>query len=232
MSLEVAHKNAAKPPLPSLREPALTITDAGLALGRTVPAKLGRNAGGMPQLAIDGAEERIFALLATVYGKAARLAVLGNIRRASTYWSQGESILAAIELALGGLPPLDDPDAASLRLSLGEKLLAAGVTPRELIIACGLDPAALDTLKAGFNPNELRIPAGNGRGSGDWTTAGNSTTLDPSEPVRSLLGPVKYAPVDGPAPPAVESAGSTLTPQLSFAVQAKGVHFNRPPPIS
>lgn len=35
-----------------------------------------------------------------------------------------------------------------------------------------------------------------------------------------------------PAPPAVESAGSTLIPQLSFAVQAKGVHFNRPPPIS
>lgn len=42
-----------------------------------------RNAGGTPQLAIDGREERILALLAIIYGKSAGPSVLGHIRRAS-----------------------------------------------------------------------------------------------------------------------------------------------------
>jgi hypothetical protein len=38
---------------------------------------------GAPEIAIDGAEQRIVALLAVAYGKTARPGVLGNARRAA-----------------------------------------------------------------------------------------------------------------------------------------------------
>ena len=38
-----------------------------------------------------------------------------NIRRAAQYWGEGETHLASIELALAGLPPLDDAKQASFR---------------------------------------------------------------------------------------------------------------------
>lgn len=119
----------------------------------------------MPQLAIDGNEERILALLAIIYGKAVGPDVLGNIRRSSLEWRRGEPCLAQIHLAHSGLPALADPEEGSFRLSLGEKALADGAAPRELMKACGLDTAPLDLIKAGSNPGEARVHAGNGRGS-------------------------------------------------------------------
>ncbi len=78
--------------------------------------------------------------------------MLNNIRRASQYWRKDEASLAAIEFALTGLPPLPDHEQASFRLLLGKKLLTEGVTPRELMNACGFDLAPLDLMKTGFNP--------------------------------------------------------------------------------
>lgn len=165
-----------------------TITAQGLLLAGTVLAKMGRDRDGSPGLAIDGEEERILALLALAYDRPVGPPVLDNIRRASANWSKGEPVLAAIDLALGGLSPLGDVEAASLRLSLGDKLLADGLSPRDLLKGCGYDPAPLDALKAGYNSLEPRIPAGNGLGSGDWTTdggAGESPGDGSSSPPRN-----------------------------------------------
>ncbi len=64
-------------------EPTMTLTDDGLVLGDgTVLAKR-RSAAGHPQLALDGIEERVVALLSVTYGSAVDPAVLGNIRRAA-----------------------------------------------------------------------------------------------------------------------------------------------------
>jgi hypothetical protein len=120
--------------------PVMTITGEGLVLGATVLAKMGRDRCGMQELSVGGAAERILALLAVVYGKAVGPEILGYVRRTSNYWRQGETALAEIELALGRLRPLNDVEAASLRLSLAERLLADGTTPRELMEACALDP--------------------------------------------------------------------------------------------
>jgi hypothetical protein len=125
----------------------MTITDEGLVLGATVLAPMRRDACGTPALVINGAEERILALLAIVYGKTVGARVLDNVRRASKYWGQGERHLASIELALSGLPWLANAETESHRLLFGGELLAAGVAPRALTEACGLDPALFDVIK-------------------------------------------------------------------------------------
>jgi hypothetical protein len=87
---------------------------------------MGRDRYGMQEPALEGAAERILALLAVVYGKVVGPEILGYVRRASNRWRQGETALAEIELVLGGLQQLNDVEAASLHLSLGERLLADG----------------------------------------------------------------------------------------------------------
>ncbi len=185
---------------PDPLEPVMTIIDEGLVLGATVLAPMGRDAWGMPELMIDGGEERILALLALAYGKTIEPVVLGNIRRAAREWRCGETCLAQIQLAHSGLPPLPDAGKASSRLLLGEELLAAGTTPRDLMKACGLGSAPLDLLKTGYSPDQPRVPAGNPNG-GQWTSAENESTIShPDERVRSLLVSINYIPVQGLPP--------------------------------
>ena len=144
MDAEAPHRDSGQPRSPRSHEPAPTITDDGLVLGRTVLAKMERDAFGYLVLAIDRAEDYILALLAVAYGKPADPKVLDNIRRVAAAWRDGETCLALIHLALAGLPPLSGCDALH-RPALADGLLADGLPPRELIIkACGLDPAPLD----------------------------------------------------------------------------------------
>ena len=56
-----------------------------------------------------------------------------------------------------------------MRLFVADVLLAAGVTPRTLMKAQGLDPTPLALLKANFNPAQPRWAAGSGRDSGRWS---------------------------------------------------------------
>jgi len=83
-------------------------------------------------------------------------------------WGRGEPCLAQIHLAHSGLCRLPDAEKASSCLLVGGQLLANGIAPRELIRACGLNPAPLDLLKAGYDPDQPRVPAGNSDG-GQWT---------------------------------------------------------------
>lgn len=166
-----------------------------MVLGATVLAKVSLDADGSPHLTIDGTEERILALLSTVHGKAVGPAVLDYIRRASTEWRRGEACLAHIHLTHSGLPRLADVEEGSFRLFLGDRLLAGGVAPRELIKACGLDPESLHLVKAGYDPDQPRVPAGNPDG-GEWTNADASSpttaaTANAADEVSS------YTPVHG-----------------------------------
>lgn len=165
----------------------MTITREGLVLGTSLLAAIDGDAFGSAGPGVEGAEQRILALLSTSYGKSVGPRVLNNIRRASQYWRKGEASLAAIELALTGLPPLPDQEQASFRLLLGEKLLTEGVTPRDLMNACGFDLAPLDLVKTGFNPGQPRVPAGNPDG-GQWTSGDGSGEVggsaSPAEPER------------------------------------------------
>ncbi len=150
---------------------SMTLTDEGLVLGAgTVLAKAGFDQWGRFELALNGAEQRILALLAVAYGRPVSPSVLDNIRRASQQWSRGETCLALIHLAYIGLPKLPDQKEASFRLSLAEGALADGVTPGDLLKACCIDNVGLDLLKGGYDPSQPRAPKGTPAG-GQWTTA-------------------------------------------------------------
>ena len=84
---------------------------------------------------------------------------------------------------------------------LSARNLGGGPRPRELIEACRLGPAPLD-LKAGFNPDQPRVPAGNSDG-GQWTS---DETLSAS---------------------ALEGVGSSMPPQgaPSSAVRGTGPKY-------
>jgi hypothetical protein len=173
---------------------SLTITGEGLVLGATVLAEMRRDASGMPLLAADGAPERILALLFIAYGKTVGPETLGNIHRAAKEWSRGETCLAQIHLAHSGLPRLPDDDEAPFRLFLGDKLLIEGLTPRELIKACGLETGPLDLLKSGYQPDQPRVPAGNPDG-GQWIAADASpSTVNEVKPGTRFAA---YKPVRG-----------------------------------
>ena len=70
--------------------PVMTFTGEGLVLGGAILAPPHRDRGAT-EIAIDGTEERILALLAVAYRKTTGPGVLGNIRRAARYWRRGET---------------------------------------------------------------------------------------------------------------------------------------------
>jgi len=63
------------------------------------------------------------------------------------------------------LPPLETNEQA-FRLFAADALLETGLSPRRLMKALDLDPAPLDLLQK-YNPDQPRIPAGNGRQAAD-----------------------------------------------------------------
>jgi hypothetical protein len=156
-----------------------TITEDGLMLGAgTVLAKIDYSSQPTAGLVLDkAAEDRLLALLAAAYRRPVERRVLGRIRRASQYWKDGQRHLASIELALTGLSALTDEHEASYRLYLADRLIGAGVSPREVTKALAVDPASGDRSKAGFNPAELRVPPGNGRDSGDWSDGNGASAI-------------------------------------------------------
>jgi hypothetical protein len=159
----------------------MTVTEQGLVLGAGILlAKMGEDG-----LCLDGEEERILTLLAIAYRGDVPGAKMGIFRRVSKHWQGGDKCLAAILLAQSGLPEIDEDVA--YRLSLAARLIDAGVTPRELPRELGLNPVQLDVSK--YDENQPRVPAGNGRESGQWTSGGAS----------------------GPAPSEGRSAGATST---------------------
>ncbi len=53
------------------------------------------------------------------------------------------------------------------------------MTPRALMKGLGLDPAALDGLEK-YNPDQPRVPAGNGRANGQWGSGGGASGAAPT----------------------------------------------------
>jgi hypothetical protein len=144
------------------------MTEHGLVLGAGILlAKMGDG-----DLCLDGEEERILTLLAIAYRGDVPGAALGMFRRVSKHWQGGDKCLAAIHLAQSGLPDIDED--AAYRLSLAAELIEACMTPRELARELGLNPVQFDVSK--YDENQPRVPAGNGRASGQWTSGDNATS--------------------------------------------------------
>ena len=82
----------------------------------------------------------------------------------------GDECMAAMVIALAGLPKLADPADSARRLFIADCLMKEGVSPRDIWTALDFDPAPLDELDKRYNPDQPRVPAGSGRTSGEWTS--------------------------------------------------------------
>jgi hypothetical protein len=102
----------------------------------------------------------ILARLAVAYRQPQEDRVVLCLEAAAKAWNRGDAGRAAFGLMHARLPdPKDDGDFY-FRLALAGKALAAGRTPDDVLKTFGGSIAWM---------NEPRIPAGHGRGSGDWT---------------------------------------------------------------
>ena len=196
----------------------VTLSDDGLRLGGIVLAKAD---------AFD--EERLAALLAAAYGDALPHSALAYVKGALAKQREGQTALAQTYLALAGLPPLADPFEAIRRLSAADGLMKSGVAPAAIIEA--LAPSS-NAVERAYNPDQPRVPAGNGRISGQWTSedeaASDRGSVEPSpvdartqskKPIQTAdnssdwaqyldpIGPADAAQYNGAAPNAQHQAG-------------------------
>lgn len=111
--------------------------------------------------------------------------MLGNIDRAARAWKQGEDCLAYMHLAHARLGELPSPHDAVQRLLIVDAFLKAGGSPRTVFAGLKLDAAYIDALEKEYNEAELRVPAGDGKPSGEWTRDGEAAR----PPVPSFVAP-------------------------------------------
>ncbi|MGO9132691.1 MAG: hypothetical protein ACLP8A_01405 [Methylovirgula sp.] len=170
---------------------AIEINDAGLVFGAgTVLARMTQDPRDAPRLDLNTDRQRVVALLAVAYGRPVSPDVFRHIEGASEQWRRGDRALADIRLAFARLPRLDDR-ADAFRLFRAEDLLERGVSPWALMLAFGFDPAVANLAK--YDPNQPRVPAGNGRQSGEWGDGGGAAS--PAEPAHTRPASVTITPV-------------------------------------
>lgn len=175
---------------------SLSLEKDGLVLGaQTVLAKRAHDGG------LEADEARLLTLLAVAYGGPVDVSVLGSVRRASKQMRAGDECLAAMHIALAGLPKLADPSDAARRIFIADNLLADGVSPRDIWAALEFDSAPLDALEK-YNSDEPRIPAGSGRPSGQWTSGESSSGAEGFWPAIARAGQRALQEVIPEAPPA------------------------------
>jgi hypothetical protein len=204
----------------------VTVTDTGLMLGREII--LASPAGGAPAEAgfsvYNGDESRVLALLTAAYGCPVGDHIFTKMRRASELWHRGEKALAQIHLAFADLPDADE--AVAYRLFLAVKILDSGHSPESLMKALAFEPTAPDAKK--YNRDQPRVPGGNGRESGQWTSrdsgpgSGSQDRLPPSRHVEivhvNVVGARRSDVEDAEAPslvPGAQYAQASLTPTIT-----------------
>jgi hypothetical protein len=136
-------------------------------------------------------DARVAALLAVAHGRAIAAPKLVHIRKALERKTEGQTPLALVHLALAGLPNLDSDGEGAWRLSAADGLMKGGMAPATLLEALGLWPAANEPLDRAYNPDQPRVPAGNGTESGQWTSgdwAGDAAAETPPSAPDSSAG--------------------------------------------
>ncbi|MFZ1962196.1 MAG: hypothetical protein WAU78_01775 [Roseiarcus sp.] len=159
---------------------ALTFVDDWLVLGTGTRLALAKR--GVCSPAIDDA--RVSALLCAAYQRPLEPRALGYIRRAIVTHGEGDATLALMHLAMTALWPLTQPKQAAYRLFMADALMKAGMTTRDVWHALGFDSALIERIEK-YSPDQPRVPAGNGRPSGQWTRDGVGDLEAPALSSRS-----------------------------------------------
>lgn len=195
-------------------DPVMRFTDEGLVLG--TGTVLARKSTSAVDVLIDVDEPRLVALLTAAHLRTPTCHEIAHVRKAAERWRHGESALAAMHLALSRLDRLINPVVDAERLFLADGLLEAGLPPDTLLKALEPKGPSSDGI-AKYDPDEPRVPAGNGRTSGQWTVGAGSAAhasppaARPSErPARRLKAPHRQ--IGAPAPPANRPNAASRTP--------------------
>jgi hypothetical protein len=200
----------------------MAFADGFLTLGaQTRLAKVGA--------AID--EPRLAALLTSAHGGPIEALRLRHVRRAVEIWRDGDRPLALTHLALSRLAKLRNPLEGARRLFLADALMSAGVSPGVIV-----ERLASDSVPAAkYSPDQPRVPAGNGRPSGQWVganSADSQTSAPPKGKLPNLL-PIVDAAYQGKYHDIVRdyfaaslrAAGNTVLTEVPLAIPG-----NPPPP--
>ncbi len=158
-------------------------------------------------LDLEGEEQRVLTLLSVAYGRPIDASILGAIRRASKHVRAGNLPMAALHIALAGLPKLSDPSDAARRIFIADGLLAKGIRPRDIFSALEFDPAPLDQLEK-YNPAEPRVPKGSGRPSGQWTHENDSVAANVAAAVVAVAEGLPEIEAAAGAAPVIAAAAS------------------------
>ena len=174
-------------------EALMRFTNEGLVLGAgTVLAPVG---GSLRDIRVDPGEPRLLALLTAAHARAPTAGALNHLRRAADAWRRGEDTLAAMHLALSGLDRLQRPGADAHRLFLADSLLKSGVTAAAVAAAIESAASGHERLARLYNPDQPRVPAGNGVQSGRWTSGDFGSAEPKAEVNPSTVTPVVRPPV-------------------------------------
>jgi hypothetical protein len=158
-------------------DPRMRFSREGLLLGAgTVLAPAGASDGGIPTGEL---EPRLTTLLVAAHQRLPEVGALAHLRKAVECWNLGRDTLSAMHLAISGVDRLSEPVSDAHRLFLADSLLSSGIDAVTII-------AAIDHIKRleKYNSNQPRVPAGNGRASGEWTdgSGGPATSRPLSSP--------------------------------------------------
>ena len=145
--------------------PEMTFADGFLVLGAgTRLAKVGAPLNDL----------RLAARLAATHRRPIEASPLRYIQRALAAEHNGDGPLAFMHIALSRLGKLADPREDARWLFMIDALLEAGGDPLTIVRELGTDPAACGLSLEKYSPDQPRVPAGNGRPSGQWVGANSS----------------------------------------------------------
>ena len=171
----------------------------GLVLGAGTVLAASERAGQRPCVHLEADATRLVALLSSAYARPIGAEAIGHIRRAAQKWNEGDGGLAHVHLALTRLDPLAQPHNDARRLFMADLLMEAGAQPGMILSALGRAGPIPDPANKFYNPGQPRVPAGNGRISGQWTRI-----------VRYLLQSLSPAALEGLARLALRFPAATV----------------------
>ncbi len=147
---------------------ALTLTEMGFSIGGDTI--LMRRIDSRMAIAEDG--ERCLASLSVLTNETLSAELLLDLVGAAAYLRDGDLALANLRLVFSRLPAIrTSADAERLAAAVG--LLDGGMAPSDLMKSVGLNADTLHAIRK-FDPNQPRVPAGNGRASGQWGSASSA----------------------------------------------------------
>ena len=128
--------------------------------------------------------DRLFALLAAA-GAPISAAGANYVRHAVARYEADEIPIALVSLAHAGFGSLNGGAPGAWRLFAAECLLDAGARPSDILSAVAEHELSKLVRSKGYDPDQLRVPAGSGHASGQWTSGGADDSSDPGSPART-----------------------------------------------